>query len=129
MDKTPELLNTFMEIVKKTIDERENSLVKGVIDLNAQLTDQVENLAARCGVLEILQLTLFSALAETNPLAHTRIVNELLKQLDTLEKDGHQDTALVGHLRQVAGVNAASKPLLRLVPKKTVPPSDESHPQ
>ncbi|WP_243373682.1 hypothetical protein [Geotalea sp. SG265] len=98
------------------------NILESIQALSNQLTfqsDHIATLIEKVGALEVVQLRLFSALAETNPSVHAKVVEELANLLEMKKSVGIYSEAYDDHLRALTGIKAESKPLLRLVPKKS----------
>jgi hypothetical protein len=126
MENPTNPLDAIMNLTLKAIGEVQDNLTLGLSAMNTQMTDEIGKLVLKCAALEAIQLRLFSALAETNPLVHSRIVEELAIVLEMLDKqEAPPNTAFVDHLRALTGIKAESRPLLRLVPPRVSPPTAE----
>jgi hypothetical protein len=103
------------------LNKRQQKIAKTLSDITLDHTTRIVDLAYRCGVLEAIQIRLFSVLAETNPLVHKQVVEELRDSLQHVELKGGQHTAFADHLRALVGSQPGKKVHLKLVPKKVSP--------
>ena len=110
----------------KNLETKQKAIAKTLNDISLHYTDCIQDLIYRCGALEAIQIRLFSVLAETNPSAHLRIVEELNDSLQHIEGKGGHDSAYANHLRSLVGSQPGKKVHLKLVPKQDV--SDSSKP-
>ena len=109
--------------VLKALDDKHNKVAKEIVDnidkISRHHMEIIQDLIYRCGALEAIQFRLFSVLAETNPLIHKTIVEELKDNLKHIEDKGGAETLYANHVRELVEQSAEKKVHLRLVPKKS----------
>ena len=111
----------------KIFTDEQAEIIRGIATTSENISlhhaEMTSELVYRCGVLEAIQIRLFSVLAETNPSEHRQVVEELKKHLDYIESEGGENTSFAAHIRSLAGSKPGKKVHLKLVPKKSPPDS------
>ena len=123
-------LNTSLiaitELQKQVNQQQE--IIKNLINNSKSHTEKIAEIGIKSSAIEAGQILLFTALAETNPSTHLRIVDEIANFLNSVKDNEPQRNGFTDYLRELTGIKADSKPLLRLVPKRIPSSSVDTQP-